>query len=65
MISEIDKDADIYFLAISDDAIPFVADQLMSIVPIDSIGVHCSGSLELDVLPLSERQVFIHCRVFH
>ncbi len=64
VISEIDKDADIYFLAISDDAIPFVADQLMSIVPIDSIGVHCSGSLELDVLPFERKAGFYPLQSF-
>ena len=63
-ISEIVKDADIYILAISDDAIPFVADQLMSIVPIDSIGVHCSGSLDLDVLPFARKAGFYPLQSF-
>src|SRR6187397_1388567 len=57
-LSAITKDADIYFLAISDDAIPFVADQLMSVVPLDAIGVHCSGGLELSVLPFARSAGF-------
>ena len=63
-ISEIDKDADIYFLAISDDAIPFVADQLMSTIPLDAIGVHCSGSLDLNVLPFERKAGFYPLQSF-
>ena len=63
-VSEIVKDADLYFLAISDDAIPFVADQLMSIIPVDSIGVHCSGSLGLDVLPFERKAGFYPLQSF-
>lgn|SRR6187551_2472262 len=63
-LTAIDKDADIYFLTISDDAIPFVADQLMSVIPLESIGVHCSGSLELSVLPFAKKAGFYPLQSF-
>lgn len=63
-ISEIIPDADLYFFAVSDDAIGIAADQLLSIIPPSAIGVHCSGSLGLDVLPFKRKAAFYPLQSF-
>jgi predicted short-subunit dehydrogenase-like oxidoreductase (DUF2520 family) len=63
-ISEIRTDADLYFLAVSDDAISIVADQLLTILPSSAIGVHCSGSLGLEVLPFQRKAAFYPLQSF-
>lgn len=62
--SEIVLDADLYFLAVSDDAIEPVADRLNPIMPAEAIGVHCSGSLGLDVLPFKRKAGFYPLQSF-
>jgi predicted short-subunit dehydrogenase-like oxidoreductase (DUF2520 family) len=62
--SEIISDAELYFFAVSDDAISIVADQLLSIIPPSAIGVHCSGSLGLDVLPFKRKAAFYPLQSF-
>ncbi len=63
-ISEIADDADIYFLTLSDDAVKPVADQLYKLIHPDSIGVHCSGILNLDVLPFKRKAGFYPLQSF-
>ncbi len=63
-ISEINPEADLFFLAVSDDAISIVADQLLSIISPSAIVLHCSGSLGLDVLPFKRKAAFYPLQSF-
>ena len=63
-ISQISPDADLYFLTVSDDAIKPLSLELMDIVPVDAIGIHCSGSLGLDVLPFRRKAGFYPLQSF-
>jgi predicted short-subunit dehydrogenase-like oxidoreductase (DUF2520 family) len=63
-LQEIQTDADLYFLTVSDDAISIVADQLMALLPSTAIGVHCSGSLGLEVLPFQRKAAFYPLQSF-
>ncbi len=63
-IQEIETDADLYFLTVADDAIPFVADQLMGHLPQDAIIMHCSGILGLDVMPFKRKAGFYPLQSF-
>jgi len=63
-IAQISPDADLYFLTVSDDAIKPLSMELMDIVPMDAIGVHCSGSLGLDVLPFRRKAGFYPLQSF-
>lgn len=63
-LSEIDKDADLYFLTLSDDAVSDIAHQLEELHDIRGIGVHCSGVLGKDILPFTNRGVFYPLQTF-
>jgi len=63
-IADVTPDADLYFLTVSDDAIKPVAEQLLDIVPEEAIGIHCSGSLGLDVLPFRKKAGFYPLQSF-
>jgi predicted short-subunit dehydrogenase-like oxidoreductase (DUF2520 family) len=63
-IQEIEKDADLYFLTVADDAIPFVADQLMGQISNKAIVLHCSGILGLDILPFKREAGFYPLQSF-
>lgn len=58
------RDADLYFFAVSDDAISLISTQLYTLLPDDAIGVHCSGSLGLDVLPFARKAGFYPLQSF-
>ena len=64
VISEIATDADLYFFTVADDAIGPVADQVLPLLPKEAIGVHCSGSLGLDVLPFKRKAGFYPLQSF-
>jgi predicted short-subunit dehydrogenase-like oxidoreductase (DUF2520 family) len=63
-VEEINTSADLYFFAVSDDAIGPLADQLLPLLPANIIGVHCSGSLGLDVLPFKRKAGFYPLQSF-
>lgn len=63
-LSEIDKNADLYFLTLSDDAISNIAYQLEEIHDIQGIGVHCSGVFGKDILPFANKGVFYPLQTF-
>jgi len=54
-LEEIIPDAEIYFLTVSDDSIKPIADKLIKIINPDTLVVHCSGILELDILPFNRK----------
>jgi len=63
-LAEINTTADLYFFAVSDDAIGPVADQVLPLLPGNIIGLHCSGSLGLDVLPFRRKAGFYPLQSF-
>ncbi len=63
-IEEINPDAEIYFLTVSDDAIKPIAIALKKIISPASLVVHCSGILELDVLPFNRKAGFYPLQSF-
>ena len=63
-LREVVRDADLYCLALSDDAIQEVARQLEAIHDIQGIGIHCSGVLSMDILPFDRRAVFYPLQTF-
>ncbi len=63
-VSEINTEADIYFLTVSDDAVSALAKQLKKIIPTDALVVHCSGVLELDVIPFERKAGFYPLQSF-
>ncbi|MEP6793159.1 MAG: NAD(P)-binding domain-containing protein, partial [Saprospiraceae bacterium] len=63
-IEEIRPDAEIYFLTVSDDVIKPMAFELKKIITPEALAVHCSGILELDVLPFNRRAGFYPLQSF-
>ena len=63
-LDSIARDADLYFFAGADDAITLLSTQLYTMLPDDAIGVHCSGSLGLDVLPFARKAGFYPLQSF-
>jgi len=63
-ISEIADDADIYFLAVSDDAIKPVTDDLYGIIHHEALVLHASGILELGELPFKRKACFYPLQSF-
>lgn len=63
-LQEIIPDADMYFLAVSDDAVQIVADHLVTTVNASAIVIHCSGVLGIDVLPFTKRAAFYPLQSF-
>jgi predicted short-subunit dehydrogenase-like oxidoreductase (DUF2520 family) len=63
-LSEIVDHADIYFLAVSDDAIKPVSNELHKIISHDSLALHASGILELSELPFKRRAGFYPLQSF-
>jgi predicted short-subunit dehydrogenase-like oxidoreductase (DUF2520 family) len=63
-ITDISPEADLYFLTVSDDVIRPLSSALMDIVPMEAIGIHCSGSLGLDVLPFRRKAGFYPLQSF-
>lgn len=56
-LDEIDRSADVYILAIKDDALPLIANQLNLE---DKVVIHCAGAVSLDVIaPISTRRAVI------
>ncbi len=64
IIAQMVNDADAYFFTIADDAVPLIADQVNSLVTKNALGVHCSGSLSLDVLPFLNKAGFYPLQSF-
>jgi predicted short-subunit dehydrogenase-like oxidoreductase (DUF2520 family) len=63
-LAQVAPDADLYFLTVSDDAVKPISLALVDIVPMDAIGIHCSGSLGLDVLPFRRKAGFYPLQSF-
>lgn len=63
-LASIVRDADLYFFTVSDDAITVLSTQLHTLLPVDAIAVHCSGSLGLDVLPFARKAGFYPLQSF-
>ena len=63
-LDSIARDADLYFFAVADDAITLLSTQLYTMLADDAIGVHCSGSLGLDVLPFARKAGFYPLQSF-
>ncbi|MFZ1678918.1 MAG: Rossmann-like and DUF2520 domain-containing protein [Saprospiraceae bacterium] len=63
-LEEIYPDAEIYFLTVSDDVIMPMALELKKIISPEALCVHCSGILELDVLPFNRRAGFYPLQSF-
>lgn len=63
-LKEINKNADLYFLTLSDDAISDIAHQLEELHDIQGIGIHCSGVLGPEILPFNRRAVFYPLQTF-
>lgn len=63
-IQSITGNADIYFITVSDDAIPSLASQLTHLENEHAIFVHCSGVLPLDALPFKRCGVFYPLQTF-
>ncbi len=61
---DIVRDADLYFLTVSDDAVPVVANLLYEGGDLMGIVVHTSGVLGLDVLPFKRRGIFYPLQTF-
>ena len=61
---DIDKDAHLYFLTVSDDAIKSIADKLVSHKITKGVIVHCSGMMGLDVIPAERKAVFYPLQTF-
>ncbi|MGB4846967.1 MAG: Rossmann-like and DUF2520 domain-containing protein [Saprospiraceae bacterium] len=63
-LEEIYPDAEIYFLTVSDDVIMPMALELKKIISPEALCVHCSGILELDVLPFNRKAGFYPLQSF-
>ncbi len=63
-MDEINPDAEIYFLTLSDDVIKPMALELKKIIRPEALCVHCSGILELDVIPFNRRAGFYPLQSF-
>ncbi len=63
-VHDIIPDADLYFLAVADDAVQIVADHLHSTIASSAIVVHCSGVLGVEVLPFSRKAAFYPLQTF-
>ena len=63
-LGQVVRDADLYVLALSDDAIQEIAQQLERLHDIQGIGVHCSGVFGIDILPFENRAVFYPLQTF-
>lgn len=63
-IEDIREDADIYFLAVADDAITAVAHQLKFGDSFKGIVTHSSGVLPIDVIPFKNRGIFYPLQSF-
>lgn len=63
-LSEIISDADLYFFTVTDDAILPVAGEVYKLLDNNAIGVHCSGILNLDVLPFPRKAGFYPLQSF-
>ncbi len=63
-LEDLNRDADFYFLAISDDGIPEVAKELANKHELKGIVVHCSGVLGLDIIPSLHRGIFYPLQTF-
>ncbi|MDZ4748438.1 MAG: Rossmann-like and DUF2520 domain-containing protein [Saprospiraceae bacterium] len=63
-LESITREADLYFFTVSDDAITLLSSQIFTLLPEDAIGVHCSGSLGLDVLPFARKAGFYPLQSF-
>ena len=55
---DIDRDAHLYFLTVSDDAIKPMSEKLVSYKIKNGIIIHCSGMMGLDVIPVERKAVF-------
>jgi predicted short-subunit dehydrogenase-like oxidoreductase (DUF2520 family) len=63
-LTTIHPDADIYFLAVSDDAIKTVAEDLKKVIDADKLVLHASGVLNLDELPFEKKATFYPLQSF-
>ena len=63
-ISELEKEAEYYFITVSDDAIGLLTERLRYLDNGKSIFVHCSGMLGLDAIPFQRRGVFYPLQSF-
>jgi predicted short-subunit dehydrogenase-like oxidoreductase (DUF2520 family) len=63
-LAEINTEADLYIFAVSDDAVGPMADLVYALLPKEVIGIHCSGSLGLDVLPFKRKAGFYPLQSF-
>ncbi len=63
-ISQIQPDADLYFFAVKDDAIEFVAQEVSYLDNEKSMFVHSSGILSMDALPFNRRGIFYPLQTF-
>ncbi|MEP6646668.1 MAG: Rossmann-like and DUF2520 domain-containing protein [Saprospiraceae bacterium] len=63
-IEEIVKDADAYFMTLSDDVIHPFAEKLVDQINSQSLVVHCSGSLGLEVIPFERKAGFYPLQSF-
>src|SRR5688572_8667553 len=63
-LKEIEKNADLYIIALSDDAIGEIAQELAALHEINGIVVHCSGVLGIEILPFNKRGVFYPLQTF-
>lgn len=64
VLADVIQDADVYFLTVSDDVIGALAGELHKVVSKDSLVVHCSGGLDIDVLPFDRRAGFYPLQSF-
>src|SRR5689334_10295183 len=63
-LTSINPEADIYFLAVSDDAIKTVAEDLKKVIDPDKLVLHASGVLNLDELPFEKKATFYPLQSF-
>lgn len=63
-LSKIDTSADLYVMALSDDAINEVALELKKKNALGGIVIHCSGVLGMDIIPFKLRGVFYPLQTF-
>ncbi|MGB3077905.1 MAG: Rossmann-like and DUF2520 domain-containing protein [Saprospiraceae bacterium] len=63
-LEEVNPDAEIYFLTVSDDVINPMALELKKIISPEALCVHCSGILELDVIPFNRKAGFYPLQSF-
>lgn len=63
-LHDIIPDADMYFLAVTDDAVQIVADHLVTTLNTSAIVIHCSGVLGIDILPFTRKAAFYPLQTF-